>query len=79
MSSDGQDDALGSPSATVVGGERVGIGEMGGAEVLDEVDAVAAQLVGQMFFLEGVAGHPIAVGQDRLEVGFRGRPFEPEG
>ena len=39
---------------------------MDGAEMLDEVDAVAAQLVGQMFFLEGVAGNPIAVGQDRL-------------
>ncbi len=79
MSSDGHDDALGPPGATVVGGERVGIGEMGGAEVLDEVDAVAAQLVGQMFLLEDVASHPIAVGQDGLEVGLRRRPFEPEG
>ena len=43
---------------------------MDGAEVLDEVDAVAAQLVGQVLLLEGVAGHPIAVGQDGLQVGF---------
>ena len=65
--------------ATVMAGERVGIGEMGGAEMLDEVDAVVAQLVGQMFLLEGMTGHSIAVGQDRLEVGSRRRPFEPEG
>ena len=48
-------------------------------EMLDEIDAVAAQLVGQVFFLEGVAGHSIAVGQDCREVRFRRGPFEPEG
>ena len=79
MPSDGEDDVLSPPGAAVLGDERMGIGEMDGAEVLDEVDAVATQLVGQMLLLEGVASHPIAVGQHCLQVGLRRRTFETEG
>ena len=79
MASDGQHDALSSPRATVTARHGVGIGEMDWTEMLDEIDAIAAQLVGQVLFLESVAGHSIAIAEDCRKVRFRRGTFESEG
>ena len=78
MSADRQDDAVGPPTATVAGSQRVRIGEANRPEVLDEVDPVMPQLVGEVLFLNDVAGDSIAVGQDCLQVGLGRRSFETE-
>ena len=74
----GQDDVISMPTAIVARCQSVRVGEPNRPEVLDEVDPVTSQLVGQVFLLSDVAGHTIAVCQNGLKVGYRTRPFEAE-
>jgi hypothetical protein len=79
MPADREDDAVRRPAAPIAGGHGVRAGEANRAEVLDQVDALPAQMAGHVFLVMGVAGHPLAVGQHGGQVGHRGRTLETEG
>jgi hypothetical protein len=76
---DGQDDAVRGPGAPVVGGHRVRPGETDRAQVLDQVDALPADMPGHVLLVVGVAGHPLAVGQHGGQVGHGGGTAQAEG
>ena len=76
---DGQDDAVRGPGAPVAGAHRVRAGETDRAQVLDQVDALPADMPGHVLLVVGVAGHPIAVGQHGGQVGHGGGAAQAEG
>ena len=75
---DRDDDAVSVPAAAVFGTRGVRAGEPDGAEVLNQVDPVAAQVASDVFLVVGVAGDPGGDGQDRFEVGDRPGAFQAE-
>ena len=75
---DGEDDPVRGPGPPVARGHRVRPGEADRAEMLDQVDAVPADVARDVLLLVGVAGHPLAVGQHRGQVGDRRRAGQAE-
>ena len=66
---DGQDDPVRGPGPAVARGHRARPGEADRAEMLDQVDAVPADMARHVLLLVGIAGHPLAVGKHGGQVG----------
>jgi len=62
MTAHGEDDAVGGPGTPVHGGYAARAGEADWAKVLNEIDALPAEMPAQVFLVVSVTGHPLAVG-----------------
>ena len=53
--------------------------EVDRAQLLNEVDALPTEMAGRVFLIAGVAGHPLAVGQQGRQVRHRCGTLQAEG
>ena len=75
---DGNDDPISPPLAPVSPVNGVRIAELHRPQMLEELDPLSSDIVGNSLLVVGVAGHPVTVAQHRREVGLRWFPTQAE-